>query len=33
MTRNFIDLSIPIETEVPSDPKGFGPQITYMAHD
>ena len=33
MTRNFIDLSIPLETGVPSDPKGFGPQITYMAHD
>jgi kynurenine formamidase len=28
----FIDLSIPIENDVPSDPKPFGPKVTYMAH-
>lgn len=32
MTQRMIDLSIPIETGIASDPEPFRPQITYMAH-
>jgi kynurenine formamidase len=33
MTRKFIDLSIPICTDVISDPPPLRPRIKYMAHD
>lgn len=29
----FIDLSVPLETGVASDPPAFAPQIDYMTHD
>ncbi len=32
MARKFIDLSIPIENEVISDPIPFNPTVTYMDH-
>ena len=32
MTR-FLDLSIALEADVPSDPPGMTPQITYLNHD
>ena len=32
MTRQFIDLSIPICTDIVSDPEILKPQIEYMAH-
>lgn len=31
--RKFIDISIPIENDIISDPAPFNPQITYMKHD
>lgn len=33
MARRFVDLSIAIETGVPSDPPGMEPQIEYTTHD
>lgn len=30
--RRFVDLSIAIDQETPSDPPGFGPEVTYMNH-
>lgn len=32
MSRRIIDLSVPLENECPSNPKGFGPQIEYQSH-
>ena len=32
MSRKFIDLSIPIEAGLPSDPPGMIPEITYTDH-
>jgi kynurenine formamidase len=32
MTRRFVDISIAIENDVPSDPAGLEPKITYRKH-
>ena len=32
MPRRFIDISVPLENGVKSDPDGFVPEITYMNH-
>lgn len=32
MPRRFIDISIPLENDVISDPMGFRPQVTYFNH-
>jgi kynurenine formamidase len=32
MPKRFIDLSIPIDNGVHSDPQGFSPKVSYMTH-
>jgi len=32
MARRFVDLSVPLEADIASDPPGFTPQITYVDH-
>lgn len=33
MAGKLVDISMPLENDVVSDPPGYGPQITYMGHD
>ncbi len=33
MRRRFVDLSVPLELDVPSDPPIMAPEIEYMTHD
>jgi hypothetical protein len=32
MARRFIDISAPLQNDVPADPPGFGPKIEYVDH-
>ena len=32
MARTIVDLSMPLENDVQSDPSGFGPKIEYLRH-
>jgi kynurenine formamidase len=32
MTRRFIDISMHLENDIPSDPPGLGPKISYIDH-
>jgi hypothetical protein len=32
MTRRFIDISAPLQNDVPADPPGLGPKIEYIDH-
>ena len=33
MTRRIIDISMPLENDVISDPQPFSPKITYIDHE
>jgi kynurenine formamidase len=33
VSRTLIDISMPIENDVISDPQPFGPKVTYLSHD
>ena len=30
MSKKFIDISMPIENEIISDPEGYRPKVTYI---
>ena len=32
MARRFIDISAPLQNDVPADPPGLGPTIEYIDH-
>ena len=32
MARRFIDISAPLQNDVPADPPGLGPKIEYIDH-
>ena len=32
MARRFIDISAPLQNDVPADPPGLGPPIEYVDH-
>jgi kynurenine formamidase len=32
MSRRFIDISAPLQNDVPADPSGLGPKIEYIDH-
>ena len=32
MARRFIDISAPLQNDIPADPPGLGPKIEYIDH-